>query len=49
MAEIPKAELMRRLRKERREQGLVEFRAWVKPDIRQQLTEFLKQLQNNNV
>ena len=39
-----KAEMMRRVRKERRDLGLVEFRAWVTPEQQTKLVAFLASL-----
>jgi len=36
-----KAEMMRRGRKERREKGLVEFRAWVTPALKARLEKIV--------
>ena len=37
-----KAEMMKRLRNERKDSGLVEFRVWVKPGVRDRLKLALK-------
>jgi len=39
-----KAELMRRVRKERRDQGLVELRVWLSPVDREKVNKFIKGL-----
>lgn len=39
-----KAEMMARLRKERKDKGLVEFRAWVTPKQKQALEKLLQKL-----
>jgi len=36
-----KAEMMRRVREERREKGLVEFRAWVTPALKARLEKIV--------
>ena len=36
-----KAEMMRRVRKERRAKGLVEFRAWVTPELKLRLEKIV--------
>ena len=38
---IPKTELNKRARKARKEQGLVEIRAWVTPKQREQINKIL--------
>lgn len=37
-----KAEIMRRLRKNRRDAGLVELRVWVTPDQRSKIEKYIK-------
>ncbi len=37
-----KAQLMKETRQRRKDEGLVEFRAWVTPEIKEQLTKQLK-------
>lgn len=40
----PKAELMRRLRKERVAAGLVELRLWLTPEQRAKVQQYVKRL-----
>jgi hypothetical protein len=39
-----KAELMRRVRRERKEQGLVELREWLSPADREKVRQFIASL-----
>lgn len=39
-----KADLMRRLRAERKEKGLVEFRDWLIPEHREQVKRYVERL-----
>ncbi len=40
-----KSEMMKRLRKERSAQGLVEYRAWVSPETKVKLEKLTKKLE----
>lgn len=39
-----KAELMRRVRKERRDLGLVELRTWLKPEDRERVLKYIESI-----
>ena len=43
MTAKPKAQLMKKLRKARKDAGLVEFRAWVTPKKREELVKIINQ------
>jgi len=45
MSKTKRAESMERLRKERKEAGLVEFRTWVSPETREKLRELATELE----
>lgn len=44
----PKKEIMRAMRAERKEQGFVEYRAWVKPEEKVELEKKLQNLRDKD-
>ena len=42
-----KAEFMRRVRKERRDKGLVELREWLDPEDREKVKQYIKTIKGH--